>query len=76
MVASEIQTLHEFDLIENNTISADVDVTMVRNVTTGTVLRCPTIPLEAIQSTPPMQYWTLTEANVIVSSLDLRHSEN
>lgn len=29
--------------------------------------KCVMFPLESIQATPVMQYWTLTEVNVIVS---------
>jgi len=48
----------------------DNQSTILRRAETGSVVnKCPVIPLEHVESTPPMQYWTHTEANVIVSML-------
>uniref|UniRef100_A0A6V7VSD2 [histone H3]-lysine(27) N-trimethyltransferase n=1 Tax=Meloidogyne enterolobii TaxID=390850 RepID=A0A6V7VSD2_MELEN len=44
----------------------DNQSTILRRAETGSVVnKCPVIPLEHVESTPPMQYWTHTEANVI-----------
>ncbi|KAF7637383.1 hypothetical protein Mgra_00003128 [Meloidogyne graminicola] len=46
----------------------DNQTVVLRRAETGFIVnKCPIIPLEHVESTPPMQYWTHTETNVIVS---------
>ncbi|KAI1701272.1 SET domain-containing protein [Ditylenchus destructor] len=50
-----------FELHEN--VARNQQLAFLRNENNAVVQRCSVIPLEHIESTPAMQYWTLTEAN-------------
>jgi len=58
-VASEKQLVATLRRADNGCNNVDIVVNT-----------CPIIPVEHVESTPPMQYWTHTEANVIVSFCD------
>ncbi|KAI1711611.1 SET domain-containing protein [Ditylenchus destructor] len=52
-----------FELHEN--VARNQQLAFLRNENNAVVQRCSVIPLEHIESTPAMQYWTLTEVNII-----------
>uniref|UniRef100_A0A915D781 [histone H3]-lysine(27) N-trimethyltransferase n=1 Tax=Ditylenchus dipsaci TaxID=166011 RepID=A0A915D781_9BILA len=52
-----------FDLFES--VGRNQQLAFLRNENNSVAQKCSVIPLENIEATPPMQYWTLTEVNVI-----------
>lgn len=55
--------------LKENTLVKDQPLAFLRTDSNAVVQRCSVTALEKIEWTPTMQYWTLTEVNVIVSNL-------